>query len=311
MTKKLIVRIAIVVCLLAAILPCQGVSPIYGGGGGAGGGSPGGSTGDLQTNAGGGTFGGVTPGTGILTALGINIGSAGAPVLFNGAGGTPTSLVGTNISGTAASLTAGNATKWTTGRTVSLTGDVTATTGSLDGSGNATAAATVANVPVTAAHPVDNTVVPTDTGGWSEYAVAGSDFTTSSASLVDVTGMISGALSSGATYEFDVVLRYTGGADAAGMKIGLHPGGSSGSPTLFSNILANNTSATAAAVSSMNAIDTSTATLMAYASAEGIILCHGFFVARTTSPTFSVQVLKVTSGTCTIRIGSTLRIKKK
>jgi hypothetical protein len=41
----------------------------------------------------------VTTGTGILTALGVNIGSAGAPVLFNGAGGTPSSLTGTNITG--------------------------------------------------------------------------------------------------------------------------------------------------------------------------------------------------------------------
>jgi hypothetical protein len=49
----------------------------------------------------------TTPGTGVATALGVNIGSAGAPVLFNGAGGTPTSLVGTNITGTAAGLTAG------------------------------------------------------------------------------------------------------------------------------------------------------------------------------------------------------------
>lgn len=31
-------------------------------------------------------------GTGVLTALGVNIGSAGAPVLFNGAGGTPSSM---------------------------------------------------------------------------------------------------------------------------------------------------------------------------------------------------------------------------
>jgi hypothetical protein len=51
----------------------------------------------------------TTPGTGVATALGVNIGSAGAPVLFNGAGGTPTSLVGTNITGTAAGLTAGTA----------------------------------------------------------------------------------------------------------------------------------------------------------------------------------------------------------
>lgn len=48
-------------------------------------------------------------GTGIAAALATNVGSAGAPVLFNGAAGTPTSLVGTNITGTAAGLTAGTA----------------------------------------------------------------------------------------------------------------------------------------------------------------------------------------------------------
>lgn len=46
-------------------------------------------------------------GTGVATALAVNIGSAGAPLLFNGAGGTPSSMVGTNITGTAAGLTAG------------------------------------------------------------------------------------------------------------------------------------------------------------------------------------------------------------
>jgi len=46
-------------------------------------------------------------GVGIDTALAINVGSAGAPVLFNGAGGTPSSITLTNAGGTAASLTAG------------------------------------------------------------------------------------------------------------------------------------------------------------------------------------------------------------
>lgn len=59
-------------------------------------------------------------GTGVATALALNVGSAGAPVLFNGAGGTPSSLTGTNISGTAASLTAGNVTT-----NANLTGPIT------------------------------------------------------------------------------------------------------------------------------------------------------------------------------------------
>lgn len=39
----------------------------------------------------------VTPGTGIATALAVNVGSAGAPVLFNGALGTPSSGSGANL----------------------------------------------------------------------------------------------------------------------------------------------------------------------------------------------------------------------
>jgi hypothetical protein len=44
-------------------------------------------------------------GTGVATALAINVGSAGAPVVFNGAGGTPTSLTLTNATGYPGSLT--------------------------------------------------------------------------------------------------------------------------------------------------------------------------------------------------------------
>lgn len=45
------------------------------------------------------TWAGVTPGTGIATALAVNIGSAGAPMLYNGAGGTPSAMVATNVTG--------------------------------------------------------------------------------------------------------------------------------------------------------------------------------------------------------------------
>ncbi|MCP3370779.1 hypothetical protein [Bradyrhizobium cajani] len=74
-------------------------------------------------------------GTGIAAALAINTGSAGAPVLFNGAGGTPSSMVGTNITGTAASLTAGNATKLATARAIGIGGStgLTATGVNFDG----------------------------------------------------------------------------------------------------------------------------------------------------------------------------------
>jgi len=57
------------------------------------------SNGIVTTSGGGGTLGVTVPGTGVLTALGVNVGSAGAPVLFNGAGGTPSSLTLTNATG--------------------------------------------------------------------------------------------------------------------------------------------------------------------------------------------------------------------
>src|ERR1700752_2006523 len=38
-------------------------------------------------------------GTGVKTALSVAVGSAGAPILFNGAGGTPSSLTLTNGTG--------------------------------------------------------------------------------------------------------------------------------------------------------------------------------------------------------------------
>lgn len=77
--------------------------------------------------------GGITGlGTNVATALAVNVGSAGAFITFNGDAGTPSALVGTNISGTGASFTAGKATILATARTI---GGV-----SFDGSANITVA---------------------------------------------------------------------------------------------------------------------------------------------------------------------------
>ncbi len=62
-------------------------------------------------------------GTGVATALAVNVGTAGAPVVNGGALGTPASGTMTNVSGTAASLTAGAAqTLATTNFTVAESG---------------------------------------------------------------------------------------------------------------------------------------------------------------------------------------------
>lgn len=59
-------------------------------------------------------------GTGVATALGVNVGSAGAFVVNGGALGTPSSGVATNLTGTASGLTAGTVTT-----NANLTGPIT------------------------------------------------------------------------------------------------------------------------------------------------------------------------------------------
>lgn len=91
----------------------------------------------------------ITFGTGIQTALGVNIGSAGAPILFNGAAGTPTSINVSNATGfpTLNQNTTGSAASLTTPRTIGIiTGDGSSTGSSFDGTGNNTNAFTLATV---------------------------------------------------------------------------------------------------------------------------------------------------------------------
>ena len=86
----------------------------------------------------------ITTGANVLTALGVAVGSAGSFITFNGHAGTPSALVGTNITGTASGLTAGNATLAATVTVANEASDttcfplfVTAATGSLAALSNA------------------------------------------------------------------------------------------------------------------------------------------------------------------------------
>ncbi|MEH2627073.1 hypothetical protein V1292_005128 [Bradyrhizobium sp. AZCC 1719] len=72
-------------------------------------------------------------GTGVTTALAVNVGSAGAFVTFNGALGTPSSGVATNLTGTASGLTAGTFTAGSASNLTSGTLPAARTNGHMNG----------------------------------------------------------------------------------------------------------------------------------------------------------------------------------
>ncbi len=104
----------------------------------------------------------IPRGTGFDTAAAINVGSAGAFVTFNGALGTPSSGVGTNLTGTAAALNiGGNAATVTTN--ANLTGPITSV-------GNATSIASQTGTGTTFAMSVSPTFTGTVGGALSSWS---------------------------------------------------------------------------------------------------------------------------------------------
>ena len=106
----------------------------------------------------------ITFGTGVQTALGVSIGSPGSPVIYNGALGTPTSGVATNLTGTASGVTAGNVTT-----NANLTGVVTSI-------GNATSIANGAITNAMLANAAVTNLSGTNTGDNSANSLYASDY---------------------------------------------------------------------------------------------------------------------------------------
>lgn|GEM_PF-6831679 len=156
------------------------------------------------------------------------------------------------------------------------------------------------------------TSVPGNTGGWKVYSVTSSDATTTGQSLVDVTGLVTDTLSVSSSYEFEAILYCTTSNVTTGTKYGVHV---SVAPT---RIAANYIGATTVSSnlqtmqgSGTNADAIASAAFLTTASEEGVIQIRGFFTtAGSGSPVFSIQHLKVTSGTSTVKVGSNLKIRK-
>lgn len=121
-----------------------------------------------------------------------------SPALITPDLGTPSALVGTNITGTAAGLTAGStsgnaatATTLQTGRTIAITGDLAYTSPSFNGSANVTAAGTLATVNSNVGSFGSATQAPAVTVNAKGLVTAASNITVTPA-VSSITGMGTG-----------------------------------------------------------------------------------------------------------------------
>lgn len=144
-----------------------------------------------------------------------------------------------------------------------------------------------------------------NTGGWTTLAVSGSNFTTTSNTLVNITGLSFSATAS-TLYEIECTLR-VGSSSAAGIQIGLNSTG--GSPTVAFSTIGNGSTGANMVTSGQQANNTAQGTAMATNSQIILQKVWALVNSGTGSPTISLRILKTTSGTATVYIGSVMRYR--
>ena len=144
---------------------------------------------------------------------------------------------------------------------------------------------------------------------WTTFVVSGSDVTTTGQSLVDITGLVSGTLTNSTLYEVQGWLYVTTSAVTTGTQYGIFGGGTGGA-AVVSALITGTTTTNAVTSATLSAPATAAGTFLTTSGTSGVIYIHGFVTTRGTgTATISLQHLKVTSGTSTVKIGSKMQIR--
>jgi len=255
-----------------------------------------------RTNLGLSTLATTTPGTGVATALAVNVGSAGAFVTNGGALGTPASGNLANCTfPTLNQNTTGSAATLTTARDVQVNLASTSSA-SFDGSAGITPGVTgtlaIANGGTGATTRAAAEEALTRT---TESTPLGSDFTTSSTSAVDVTGL-SLSVASNSTYRYEVWCEWASN-NTSGTVTPNVTGPAGATVTGYRQATLAASTVTNGAIG-INTVAAGTA------NSRQFMMMHGICNTAGTSGTLQVTLASSSGHTARIYAGATIRVTK-
>lgn len=153
----------------------------------------------------------------------------------------------------------------------------------------------------------------TNANGWVTMKVSGSDATTTGQSLVDVTGLTY-PLAANSTYLFKATLLCTTTAVTSGTEYGVANTGATANvgmtTSFFATGFTNAAGVGPGAVYTVGATNTATSPFLLGSGQTGVVTMEGFVTTLGGPPTLAIRHLKVTSGTSTVKVGSTLEVLK-